>query len=72
MKNKTLKFKTNIICNGCLSEVTPLFNKSKKICHWNVDLNSSDKILTVNSNGITQEEVIQIVKKSGFNAIKIK
>ncbi|WP_394336494.1 hypothetical protein [Flavobacterium macacae] len=35
------------------------------ICHWEVDT-TKDKVLTVKSEGITQEQVIETVQKAGF------
>ncbi len=64
--DKTLKFKTNINCGGCLAKVTPFLNNADGICHWDVDTANKDKILSVNSEGITEEEVIQKVQEAGF------
>lgn len=63
---QTLKFKTNINCGGCVAKVTPFLNEGEGICHWDVDTASKDKILSVHSEGITEEEVMQKVKEAGF------
>lgn len=68
---KTLKFKTNINCGGCIKAVTPSLNAEKSIEEWNVDIDNPDKILTVKGNNITEEQVSDAVKKSGFKAEKI-
>lgn len=65
---KTQKFKTNINCGNCLAKVTPLLNAEPKIKSWNVDLESDDRILTVESEDITPEEVFKTVIKAGFIA----
>lgn len=44
---ETLQFKTNINCGGCVAKVTPGLNETEGICHWNVDTNNPNKILTV-------------------------
>jgi copper chaperone len=64
--DKTLKFKTNINCSGCVEKVTPFLNDANGICHWDVDTVNKDKILSVHSEGITEEEVIQKVQDAGF------
>ena len=64
--DKTLKFKTNINCSGCVEKVTPFLNDANGICHWDVDTTNKEKILSVHSEGITEEEVIQKVKEAGF------
>jgi copper chaperone CopZ len=53
----TLKFKTNINCSGCLSKVTPFLNEEKNIKKWDVNLESDDRILTVETSDLTEEEV---------------
>ena len=35
---KTLKFKTNIKCTGCVAKVTPFLNDEKGIEKWDVDI----------------------------------
>ncbi len=64
--DKTLKFKTNINCSGCVEKVTPFLNDANGICHWDVDTANKDKILSVHSEGITEQEVIQKVQDAGF------
>lgn len=61
------KFKTNINCNGCISAVKPHLDKAEGIASWKVDIADKDKILTVESNGITQDEIIATVQKAGYN-----
>lgn len=64
----TLKFKTNINCSGCLSQVTPFLNDERNIVKWNVNLESDDRILTVETSELTEEEVKKTVQKAGFKA----
>jgi len=66
IENKNLQFKTNINCGGCVAKVTPFLNEADGICHWEVDTTNKDKILSVHSDGITKEEVIQKVQEAGF------
>ncbi len=64
---ETLKFKTNINCGGCIAKVTPKLNETKGIVTWNVDTGNPDKILTVQTDNLPGESVMEIVKKAGFN-----
>ena len=64
---KTLKFKSNINCTGCLSKATPVLNEEKAIEKWDVDLESDDRILTVETSNLDAEKVKQTVQKAGFN-----
>jgi copper chaperone len=65
---KTQKFKTNINCGNCLAKVTPLLNAEPKINSWSVDLESDDRILSIESEDITEEEVFKTVIRAGFIA----
>lgn len=64
MENKEFQFKTNINCGGCVASVKPHLNNAEGVCEWNVDTTNKDKILTVKSEGITEEQVLGIIKKS--------
>lgn len=64
----TLKFKTNINCSGCLSKVTPFLNEEKDIQKWEVNLESENRVLTVETSKLNAEEVKNTVQKAGFNA----
>jgi copper chaperone len=64
---ETLQFKTNINCSGCVAKVTPKLNEAQGILSWKVDTENPDKVLTVQTNDLPRESVINIVKKAGFN-----
>lgn len=66
MEQKEFQFKTNINCGGCVNAVKPHLDKADGIAEWQVDTTSKDKILTVKSNGITQEQLMQTVKNAGY------
>lgn len=66
MENKNLQFKTNINCGGCVATVKPHLDNADGVCHWEVDTNDKNKVLTVKSEGITEQEVISTVQKAGF------
>lgn len=63
---ETVQFKTNINCGGCVAKVTPVLNKETGIKHWAVDTNSPHKILTIEKDGISQDEIMTAIKKTGF------
>lgn len=68
---KTLKFKTNINCGGCVSKVTPFLNKQEGVDSWEVDTDNPDRILTVESNGASEEDVKATLQKIGFKAASV-
>jgi copper chaperone len=61
-----LRFKTNINCGGCVAKVAPELNAAEGISYWNVDTSNSKKILTVETDKLSKEEIIDVVKKAGF------
>ena len=63
---KTLQFKTNINCGGCIARVTPRLNETKGIVTWKVDTDNPDKILTVETETLSNEPIVEAVKKLGF------
>ena len=69
---ETLKFKTNINCNGCVKAVTSHLDNAAGICGWWVDTNNPEKILTVEANGMSAEQVKTVVEKAGFTAEAIQ
>ncbi len=71
-ENNSLQFKTNINCDGCIAKVTPFLNETKGISHWEVNTASKDKILTVQTDSITKEEVMQKVHEAGFKIEMLK
>lgn len=68
MENKELKFKTTLNCGGCVSKVQADLDNNEGIADWQVDTDNPDKILTINSNGISEKEVVEIINKKGFKA----
>ncbi len=67
---KQYQFKTNINCGGCVAKVTPHLNKAEGIREWKVDTDNPDKILTVETENLGEEDVKAIVQKAGFTAEK--
>lgn len=65
---KEMKFRTNLQCENCVSKVKKDLDEKIGSDNWNVDINHSDKILTIKSSQIDEEEVLKIVKSKGFDA----
>ncbi len=64
----TLKFKTTIKCGGCIANVTPFLNQEPGIINWNVDLASPERIMTVETEKLGHEEIIEVLRKAGYKA----
>lgn len=63
---KTLTFKTNINCGGCIATVTPFLNNVAGIEKWEVDTTNPDKVLTVTGETITADSIETAIKQAGY------
>ncbi|NLC87058.1 MAG: heavy-metal-associated domain-containing protein [Bacteroidales bacterium] len=64
----TIKFKTNINCSNCVAKVTPFLDKKVGKELWSVDIDNPDKILTVETDDLTSDDIVKTVKRTGFEA----
>ena len=67
-----LKFKSSIKCTGCLKKVASHRSSAKGIVTWDVKLESPNRILAVEGEGITAEQISDIVSKAGYKVEQIK
>lgn len=65
---RTLKFKTNIKCGGCVAKVAPSLNSEKDILKWQVDTTSIDRILDVETENLNAADITNLLAKAGFEA----
>jgi copper chaperone len=68
---KKYQFKTNIQCEGCIEKVTPYLNANNEIRSWSVDIQNPNKILTIETDNLTNEMIKEIVKNAGYSAQEI-
>jgi len=68
---KTVKYKTNINCGGCINSVTPFLNELDTIDTWKVDIDNPDKILEVSLEDENENPVVEAVTKAGFTIEKV-
>ena len=64
---KVLRFKTNINCGGCIKAVTPALNKLAGEKNWEVDISDQEKTLSVISETLNPQDVMQTIRAAGFN-----
>ncbi len=62
------QFKTNIMCGSCIAKITPAMEANKEIISWEVNVQDSHKILTVETETISEEKLISMVKDAGYKA----
>jgi copper chaperone len=63
---ETLRFKTNLKCSGCIAAITPGLNKIEGIGEWKVDLSSPDRTLEIDIPDDKAGEILDSVKKAGY------
>ena len=66
---KTLKFKSNINCDGCIAKVTDTLDKAVGKEHWKVDITNPEKILTVETDNVTEKELNDELEKVGYKVL---
>jgi len=63
---ETLHFKTNLKCSGCVGKIASGLDNMEAIGKWSVDLESLDKVLEIEAEEDIAEEVIESIKKAGY------
>lgn len=66
-----LRFKTSLKCNGCIRAITPGLENIPEIKEWQVDLESADRVLEVDSENDVSSQVIESVKKAGYEISRL-
>ncbi len=61
-----LVFKTNIRYKKQLTDINRQFTDQHLITKWNVDLLDADKVLRIESRGLTAPVIEELVKNTGY------
>jgi len=72
---KSIQFKTNIKCNGCIDSIKPSIDAIKEIKSWKVFLDVQEKTLEVDYENISEDKISiavqNAVTKAGYNIEKL-
>ncbi len=72
---KSIQFKTNLKCNGCVETIKPGIEVIKGIESWRVFLDVQEKTLEIDYNTISENEISVAVQnavtKAGYSIEKI-
>ncbi|TKK66286.1 heavy-metal-associated domain-containing protein [Ilyomonas limi] len=68
---KTIELKTNIMCGACIAKVTSALNETVGQGNWKVDTQNPKKVLSVATETLNEEDVINTVAKAGYKAEKL-
>ena len=70
MYNQTISdiqvFKTNIQDISDLEKIATVLNNESRIKHWNVDLADVDKVLRVQSDELSSEDITHLITQADF------
>ncbi|MEX2403908.1 MAG: hypothetical protein WD625_07220 [Balneolales bacterium] len=62
----TLKFKTNIKCDGCMAKVKPHLDEAAGPNNWEVEMTRPEKILTVKAASEEKTIIKDAVEQAGY------
>lgn len=65
---KKMQFKTNIMCDACIANVTPFLDAVEGLEQWEVNTKIPEKILTVSTEEGDPQKIEEVVKKAGYQA----
>ena len=68
---KTVQFKTNINCGGCIAKATPTLNEVVGAGQWMVDTQNPNKVLTISNDNVNEIQLKQALDKVGFKSERI-
>ena len=60
------RFRTSIMCNGCIAKIKPVLDEAQGIASWQVNLDTPNRVLTIVPDGISEEELLNLVRGAGF------
>jgi copper chaperone CopZ len=63
------KYKTNLNCGSCVAAVKPNLDGDPAIQRWSVDTSNSNKVLTIEGEGVSPEAVQHHVASAGFKVL---
>lgn len=69
---KQIHYKSNINCGSCVANVTNALNEAVGEGNWNVDIANKDKILTINSDTATKEQIEKSLNPIGYRIEEIE
>ncbi|GAB3506375.1 hypothetical protein GCM10027341_39340 [Spirosoma knui] len=61
-----LVFKTNMVHPECVQIVAHALSRFGTAIRWNTDLDDSDKILRIETQTISADDIVQVMHDAGF------
>ncbi len=65
---ETYTLATSLSCGGCVAAVSKKLNELDGVSEWSVDLEHDSRLLTVQAENLTENDIISAVRSAGFAA----
>ncbi|MBQ5749942.1 MAG: heavy-metal-associated domain-containing protein [Bacteroidaceae bacterium] len=65
------RYRTSIMCNGCIAKVKPILDSAEGVASWSVNLDTPERILTIVPDGAVEEELLAQLRGAGFTIERI-
>ncbi|MFO0806829.1 MAG: heavy-metal-associated domain-containing protein [Gemmataceae bacterium] len=62
----TRTYKTTLRCGGCVNTIAPLLDSASGIASWKADVESPDKLLTLDGDDVGRKRVESLLGQAGY------
>lgn len=62
----TRTYKTDLRCGGCVNTIAPLLDTASGIASWKADVESPDKLLTLDGDDVGRKRVESLLGQAGY------
>ena len=62
----TRTYKTNLRCGGCVQTIAPLLDSAAGIQSWKADVESPDRLLTVEGEDVARPRMAELLSQAGY------
>ena len=71
MLKQILVLKTSLTSLSDLEKIGVMLGSLPQIAKWNVDLEDCDKVLRIECYGLTEANIVEALRKAGYEAEKL-
>lgn len=68
---ETTILKTNLHCQSCLNKIEPILKSDKAIKNYKIDLSDLNKTITIESEGLDIDQIIEQIGNIGYSASEL-
>jgi Methylamine utilisation protein MauE len=62
-------FKTNLRCGACVAKIAPILDADPAVKQWSADIDSPDKVLTIEGDSIDSRHVADLLAQAGYQTL---